>query len=466
MSIFRDGAITIAVSSDKLRALLSISATKADYPSDAKILSALSLAGINYGIDKSLVLSISSEKEQISEVTIAEASAVQSGTDAQLVWNVNIDGKKPVISTDGRADMKNLNHFELVEAGTILVTKVLPKESTNGILVTGEYVDAPDQVNDLSMPLGNNVSLSEDGLSIIADIRGHASLKHGLIDVDTVYHLNSDVDMKTGNINYDGVIMIEGDVRSGFRVEASESIYINGSVEAAEVYSRNGSIFIKRGILGRNQARILAREELRCGFIQDATASARNNIIIDHYALNSQITSGGVIRIIDNEGLLRGGKLVADIGIEVLEAGSQRNMHTEMVLSQSDHNSGNETLLKKQSEVTEKEHVIISLKRRKQFLELLQKHLNKISDQRAKELLEISKQIKDGRDQIEKLKQNMELIRIEEAKKSQNYAITVHNKLYRKVIFTIGYKQYINEAVRSGVSVQKKGDELQISPLV
>ena len=136
-----------------------------------------------------------------------------------------------------------------------------------------------------------------------------------------------------------------------------------------------------------------------------------------------------------------------------------------MVLSRSNHKSDNVIVQKLQSEITEKQHSIVTLKRRKQFLDLLKNRLHTISDQRVKELSELGEQLKIEINHLEKIKRDLDLLRAEENNKNQNYAIIVHNKLYRKVIFTIGYKQYINEAARNGVSVQKKGDELEVSPL-
>jgi uncharacterized protein (DUF342 family) len=114
-----------------------------------------------------------------------------------------------------------------------------------GKTVTGEDVNDIDQW--FRHFAGNNVNISEDGLTLSAAIEGCLFWKAGQLTVDVIYHISGDVDYSTGNVKFDGAILIDGDVRSGFRVDATGSIYINGSVEAAEVYSEKGDIVMLRG---------------------------------------------------------------------------------------------------------------------------------------------------------------------------------------------------------------------------
>jgi uncharacterized protein (DUF342 family) len=66
-----------------------------------------------------------------------------------------------------------------------------------------------------------------------------------LICVSSIYIAEGGVNFKTGNIDYDGDVLVRGDVLPGFTVSADGNINIEGAVEAATITSRNGSIVVR-----------------------------------------------------------------------------------------------------------------------------------------------------------------------------------------------------------------------------
>ena len=70
--------------------------------------------------------------------------------------------------------------------------------------------------------VGNNITISEDKLSLIANIDGCLFIKSGVLHVDDVYQIRGDVDFHTGNIDFNGDVIIGGDVKSGFQIISKE----------------------------------------------------------------------------------------------------------------------------------------------------------------------------------------------------------------------------------------------------
>jgi len=77
------------------------------------------------------------------------------------------------------------------------------------------------------------------------------------ISVSNHLEIDGDVDFKTGNINFDGFVTIKGTVADGFSVVAVKDVEILGTIgigSVKEVVSKEGSIYIKGGIAGKNKA--------------------------------------------------------------------------------------------------------------------------------------------------------------------------------------------------------------------
>jgi len=466
MTVFRANRVTIHISSDEMSALLSVSAKGSDFPPMYEIEAALKEAGVISGIEKEILRKIQKQKGTVHEMLIAKGVDVVKNEPDTINWSLDIaDKNRPKINIDGKADYKKLQQFMAVNKDDEILTITRGQTGVPGMTVTGHKIPIPTGDKPLKMPAGKNTRISSDGLTLYANIDGVAMLKEGEVVIDNVYHIHGDVDFNTGNVKYNGTVMIDGDVRSGFRVEATDSIYVHGSVEAAEIYSKNGSIVIKNGVLGRNRARILAGDDLNCGFMQDTIASVKNDVIIKHYAINSNITSGGKIIVTENEGLIRGGKAVAEKGIELLVAGSERNILTEMVLTRSDMGEEQSKLWHAKIRLAEEYQALDTLRKRFEFLELLRKRLSSISVEREKELSKLKRDIKKTEARVEDIRVATEELTKEMMNQSPEQAVRIRERLYRKVTVTIGHKKYFSTSMKGRVNIYRKDDELIIEPM-
>ncbi len=466
MTVFRANRITIHISSDEMSALLSISGRGKEFPTLLEIENALKDAGVVSGIDQKVLKALEGDKAAVHELVIARGLDVIPSESDSIKWILDISDKnRPKINIDGKADFKRLQQFKQVVQGDHILTLVRGPLGVPGKTVTGLEIPVPAAEEPLAIPAGKNTQVSDDGLTLSAAIDGVAMLKDGKVVIDNVYHIHGDVDFSTGNVNYQGTVMVDGDVRSGFRVEATDSIYIHGSVEASEIYSKNGSIVIQNGILGRNRAKILAGDDLNCGFMQDTTASVKNDVIIKHYAINSNITSGGKIIAVENEGLIRGGKTVAEKGIELLVAGSERNILTEMVLTRSDMGEEQSKLWQAKIRLAEEYQRLDSLRKRLEFLELLRKRLSSISTEREKELAELRKGIKKAEALVEETRAATETLTQDMMAQSPEHAIKIRERLHRKVTVTIGHKKYFSTPIKGRVNIFRKDEELIVESM-
>ena len=109
---------------------------------------------------------------------------------------------------------------QLVDEGAILARKIPGKPGVPGIDVLGKTFPAA-AVKDFQFCLKKNVTLSADGLEVLAACSGQpVRLSEKTYMVENVYVLNKDVDLATGSIEFPGDVFIQGNVQDGLRIFA------------------------------------------------------------------------------------------------------------------------------------------------------------------------------------------------------------------------------------------------------
>ncbi len=456
--------IEVTVSEDKLEARITINNGGNRFPSRLEIAEAIAKAGVSYGIDEALIDRIATEKVPVTNVIIARGKPPVKGQDAKLIWYVNT-GKavKPTITKDGKADFKCLKEFEYVTKDHELVSKLPATTGISGKSVTGELLEMPGK--DIPLPVGKNTRISQDGLTLLAAVSGCVFGNEGKVDIDNVYHIKGDVDFKTGNVKFDGKLLISGDVRSGFRVDATDSIYIEGNVEAANVYSQKGDVVVQLGILGKKRAKVFAGGNLLCRFIQDATVGVKRDILIDRYVINSEVSSGGKVILEQNEGLIRGGKILAGKGLEAIEVGSTRNISTEIGVNNDDLNNDDSEQLEIIDTVENLKRKLSSLNKRISFFRLLKARLKTLSAEKQEELDRIVLEAKGLAKDIEAIEEKRQIVIEKQNNSSPSNSIIIRDKLHKGVTVTIGDQQYYTDKLYQNVTIYRTGDEIVIEGL-
>ncbi len=457
--------IRIDITKDALEALLTIQASGEDYPVLDDILHELDTHGVTTGVDLDLIKQILSQKKPIRKVVIAKGVPPKYGKDAELQWLISIN--KPLENTSANAnriDFKNTKFSQGVQANEILVKRIPPEKGKDGLSVFNTII--PSTGKDFDLPSGRNTHISEDGTVLYADIKGSAFLENGKINVDEIYHVKGNVSYATGNIKFDGPVVIDGDVLSGFRVEAKESIYVSGNIEAANVYSHQGDITVQYGILGKGRAKILAGGSLKCGFIQDATVGVRKDVIVDHYILNGIITAGGQVQAIQNEGLIRGGNVTAEKGIILKDVGSDRNTYTELHIMNQGENESQSALWEISKIRSELSVRLSSLKKRLSFLEVLELRLNKLSEDKIAEKVFLNGEIKRISQKIESLNDQELTLQKEASKERITREIVVHGTIHKNVNIDISGLGYHCEEPMHSVKFYRFKREIIVESLL
>ncbi len=430
--------IAINIAEDRMSATITIQASATDFPAYETISGMVRQAGVTKGIDSSLLQDLVAKKENVRDLVFARGRPAEKGNNARINWHIEQpDVLRPLAPNGGRIDFKKTRLFESVKENQILAVKIPAAKGRDGYTVDGRVLDSTGR--DISLPAGRNTRILEDGLTLVADKDGSVIFDNEKVNVENVYHIRGDVSYTTGNIKFNGPVVIEGDVRSGFRVEARDAVFIGGNVEAASVYSQKGDITIQCGVVGKNRAKILAGNNLICGFIQDATVGVRGDVIICHYIINSEVSAGRRVILNKNEGLIRGGCITADYGILVRNVGSAKNVHTELKIHNQSEKQSHNQLWEISRSRTELNMRISGLEKKLSFLEVLGERIRRLSEQKINEKNRI-------REEVQRLKIKK--------KDLEKYELQLQRKTSKDTILK---EVVIEEALHPNVSIEING---------
>jgi uncharacterized protein len=182
-------------------------------------------------------------------VLIAEGLAPVEPIDGYLEVIAPQEIVENVVEPHQRINFKERFRIPSVQKGEVIAIVHKPQEGKIGYNVFGKSL-LPKTPKQVEVKLRQNVEMGADG-KITALRGGRPSILGSVIkyvEVSREYQVKSDVDIKTGNIYFNGDVIIQGDVKENMRVEASGNIYIYGNVYSSHIISSQ-NINIKGNVL-------------------------------------------------------------------------------------------------------------------------------------------------------------------------------------------------------------------------
>lgn len=285
----------------------------------------LQMKGIVYGVDEGAIEKYVQNREYCKDIVIAKGKPVRHGTDARIEYYFNTDLKaRPTLKEDGSVDFFNLNIINHCNAGDVLAKLILEDPGDYGKAVTGEAV-RPRDVKKQRLQFGNNITRSEDKTILTSNVNGHVSLVDNKVFVSNVLEVEN-VDMETGNIEYDGNVQINGNVCSNFTIKAKGNVEVKGVVEGAYIEA-GGDIVIARGMNGMSKGKLIAGGNVIAKFIENAMVSAEG-YVESGSILHSKIMARTEINVDSKKGFITGGNVCATNKVNVKTLGSPMGADT------------------------------------------------------------------------------------------------------------------------------------------
>ncbi|WP_448555088.1 DUF342 domain-containing protein [Thalassotalea montiporae] len=338
--IRKDATINIQIDSEEMLAEAEITSAMGGAHLTAKaILDAAKAAGVKKGFSKEELVKVAhmaakAEPGTIVKDAIAHGREAVNGRDARikpLVQSAQDRILRPKEQDGGRVDMRDLGDIICVRIGEPLAKKIPLTEGIKGYTVTATPL-LPEPGQDTSLIPGEGTVVSPKNENVLISTKvGLPKIIDNGMEVDEVYKINN-VDVGTGHIDFQGSVIIDGDVCEGMRVSATGDITIGGFVESAQL-TAGGDITIASGIIGKKQdldgqdadirdfrmsATIRAGGNLFAKYCQYADIQCTGNVRIENQLMHSLIDVGGVLWVGEEDkanGKLIGGLISASSSI-------------------------------------------------------------------------------------------------------------------------------------------------------
>mgnify|MGYP001788006451 CR=1 FL=1 len=357
--------VNVLISKDEMQASIFINVTKDEIKENKdtlteEITKALETHGVVEGIENIYEKPLMAQCEMV----IARGVSPIYGEDAKII-NYEISEKKPIVKDDGSVNHYELNLIDNVRAGDWLGERIPPKEGRPGITVTGKLVPGK-RGKDFNLKYDKKTvgSYEENGKTVLrALVDGAVKFDGNKIKIDNHLIIPNDVGYETGNINFDGYVTINGIVKDGFSVTAKYDISINGNMgicAVGKIHSKEGSIFIKGGIFGRNIAKIEAKSNVYVKYCNECTITAGEDINIGFYALDCNLNAQKIL-LDPKYGKIIGGTIIAGVKVVSGVIGNKSEKKTVINVQGFDRNAIRkefEMLLEKYKVLLEEANVV------------------------------------------------------------------------------------------------------------
>lgn len=308
--------LELLVDETRMHAFLSLRLGEDAKPLDlAAIVEFLRRTGLSDPGD--LRLRVGMTSGSVDRVPIAEGRPAQAGRDGEVAWSV-APPAKIVADAEARIDFRAVTQFVKVSAGQTLCCVKDPQPGTPGRDVFGRELPAA-MGRQVTLRLGRNVRFEDDGRTVVSLADGCLRVAGDTVSVEDTCVVKEDVDFGIGNIDFNGVVVVNGSVRDGFSVKATKDIIVRGTACGATLEA-GGDIRITGGVSGHDKGVLRAHGEVAVRYLDNVTVAAGADIHVQMAIMNSAVEAAGSVVV--DRGRIIGGKITAGGDVKASVLGS------------------------------------------------------------------------------------------------------------------------------------------------
>ena len=286
--------------------------------------------GIVYGIKENTLEMLAQGGLSYEEALIASGTAAKKGSDGYFEYHFNSQPKtEPIILPDGSVDYNVLGEIELVTDGQLLASYHSAIPAVAGIDVLGNPIEA---YNGKELPplKCKRCAPDETGYEYYANAEGHVTVEDGSLTVTPVFVIKGNLDANTGDVDFHGDVLVQGNVSAGVTVKTTGDITINGYVETASLYAGN-DVILRNGMQGSGSGIIHAGGNVVARFLEQIQVYAGNEINVGAL-LNCEVEAGRNVVVSGNRGTIIGGSVKAVEQISSASIGNRAAVTTRLVI--------------------------------------------------------------------------------------------------------------------------------------
>lgn len=320
--------IELKISDDRIRAYIKVITPKNSIakPTKEDILFELDTNNVKYGINEDTVNDIIENKKYDEYIEVATGLIPIDEKNKYIKPLFDTTPGKPfLLDNNDKINLKELNFIQNKFKGEIIAEIYPGEEGLNGIDVFGEIIPCPKDLTP-TINYGDNIKLSDDGLTLFTMIDCNCFIKNNTINVEPIKIIDN-IDYKTGNIDFIGAVVINQTILDGFTIRAKGSIQIGQSIGKVYIESEK-DIILKAGINGNSEGTIICKGDLYAKFIEGANIICNGNVFVEEAIMNSNLKADKNVVLLGKRAEIIGGNIIVGGNLRCKKFGNVSNTKT------------------------------------------------------------------------------------------------------------------------------------------
>jgi uncharacterized protein (DUF342 family) len=208
---------------------------------------------------------------------------------------------------DDQLDMREMQQRSLVKAGTLVAILKYKEAGATGRDVYGEEIPLPPD-EELPLRIGEGIQQREKKFYALID--GIPEVEGASISLSRVLIHKGDVNLRSGNIRFDGPIEIHGSIDSGSVVESSGDLIVHGQIRGGQVRVK-GNLSAHAGIVTGQVGSIQVKGNVSADFIENSQIVCGGDMVVGKALINSRVFVGKVLWLTGKDAVCAGGSINA-----------------------------------------------------------------------------------------------------------------------------------------------------------
>lgn len=472
----RNADIKFVMENDEMQAILVLTSPYGGkLCSLDEVITAAKDSGIIRGVSKKRIKRLIDELKVaepgvVIEDVIAKGLPIRNGKNSRiipLVPNALERILRPQSKDNAKVDMRDLGEIICVESGTPISRRIAPTVGRNGYTVTNTPLES-EPGEWIAFKPGSGTRVSDDDENVlVAEINGMPKFKDEQMWVDDTF-ICKGCNVGTGNINYDGAVLVNGDVTEKMKIVATGDVTINGFVDSASIQA-GGDIIITEGAMGKvneNSSEyatsLIAQGSIHVQHGQGLDIMCNGNVTVGRQLAHSRVICRGSVIVgpIDNPD---GNLFACEIqGQDAIRAGTLGAISGSTL--SIDFSSGFNALAEKKEQL---EEMVLQIQRN------FQRHENKIEFIKSKKIpSELSAKVLEALEIYNNEKQLMlwleeKALKLKEAKEryTDDIGLFASTRLYPGVVVKLNNRTWKAEREYPRAKIHYFGHQWTYEPL-
>jgi uncharacterized protein (DUF342 family) len=350
-------------------------------------------------------------------------------------------------------NIRDMQQRSIVQAGQLVAEIRYLKPEVIGMNMLGQPIQ-PEPGPSMEVVVGEGIQQLQPG-KFFAECGGVPLCEEGnkLSLIKSHVH-EGDVNLKSGNIYFDGPVEIKGSVDSGALVRVKGPVKIYGSITGGTVISKD-PIEVVESIVTGTQGKVICATQVKAAFIENSTIECDGSIVVAKSLVSSDVVAGDYIHALAADGVIGGGTILCRNMVAAANIGFTKGARTKFIVG-VDHRVVRRTKIREkrlQSLIEAQERYKL------EFRELTQKKDSQLTLKHKQLKESLKEKMTNVRPLIEAVTQQLEILKTSMTY-NEDALIAATNVFAANCQVEVGGKGVVLEAdtMAVGISARKRRD--------